>query len=126
MSGPDTKQHNQQHKEQEQKSEDDNGGQMEEAGFCGERTFEHGSKEFSGSEQPGQTQAQADKNDEADVIRLPNVDEDFLWINQVIDGNGVKARFEFVEKEKLDEEQKDLDETGNETGAPEEEAMPPG
>jgi len=34
---------------EEQKSEDDNGGQMEEAGFCGERTFEHGSKEFSGS-----------------------------------------------------------------------------
>src|SRR5207249_4227236 len=60
------------------------------------------------------------------MIRLPNVNEDFLGVDQVINGHGIESGFEFLEKEKLNEEQKDLDVTGDKDGAEHRYPMPAG
>ena len=59
------------------------------------------------------------------MIGLPDVDEDLVRIEQVINGNGVEARFEFIEKEELDEQEKNLVENDDERRAQEQDPMPP-
>ena len=85
----------------------------------------HPGKKFAGGEEPGHGQNKANEEDNSDVIGLPNVDEDLFGVNEVIDSHGVKARFEFFKKEEFDEQQKDFDKAENESGAEEENAMPP-
>ena len=60
------------------------------------------------------------------MIRLPDVDEDLLGIDEVIDGDGVEARFELVKEEELSEQQEDLHEPEAETGANKQHPMPQG
>ena len=67
----------------------------------------------------------ANRQDHADVVRLPDVDEDLPGIEQVIHGDGVEARLELVEEEELDEQQEDLHEPEDKAAAQEQHPMPP-
>jgi len=73
--------------------------QMQKPGLRAEGPLPHLPKEAARREQPAQAQDQTNGEDEADVIGLPDVDEDLLGINEVIDGDGVEARFEFIKEE---------------------------
>jgi hypothetical protein len=58
------------------------------------------------------------------MVRFPNVDEDFVWIEQIIHRNCIEPGFEFFEKEILGEKEEQLDGPKKEADRPKQEAMP--
>jgi hypothetical protein len=82
----------------------DCGGEVKETGAGIETPFPHVAEKPVGHEQPAHGHDQANRYDDANMVGFPNVDEDFLGVPQIIDGYGIKAGFEFVEKEKLNEQ----------------------
>ena len=60
------------------------------------------------------------------MIGFPDIHEDLMRVNEVIDRDGVESGFEFVEEVEFDEKEEDLDEAENESGTQEKNAMPAG
>jgi len=81
-------------------------------------------EEFAGGEEPCDRQNKAYEDNDAHVIGFPDIDEDFFWVNEVIDGHGIETGFEFIKEEEFNEKEKDLDKTENESGCKEKDAMP--
>ena len=58
------------------------------------------------------------------MVRLPDVYENFPRVEKIIHRHSIEARLEFIEKEQLDKQQKDLDKAAGEAGPEEKETMP--
>src|SRR6185369_3658650 len=67
----------------------------------------HPIKNSSCGENPTRSQAGANEQKPTYVVRFPDVDEDFVGINEVVDGHGIEAGFELIKKEEFDKQQED-------------------
>src|SRR6266850_6609784 len=99
---------------------------MTRPGFEGTGLLPHTGEEFAGEQEPAGRKNETDNQNQSHVIGLPDIDEDLLWIDQIIHGHGVEARLEFLKKEKCDEKQKNLDVARNEKGSQQDDPVPAG
>src|SRR4051812_36620178 len=90
---------------------------MKRAGFQREGLTPHVVEEFARDEEPDRGEDEADHEDHANVVGFPDVYKDFLRVDEVIDGDGVEAGFEFFEEEEFYEKQENLDVAGDENCA---------
>ena len=100
--------------------------QMQQSGAGAEGPLPHRPEKPAGRKEPPQAQHRAKPQEEANVVGLPDVDEHLAGIEEVINGDGVEARLEFIEEEELHKEQEDLHEPEAEAAAEKQHPVPEG
>ena len=110
----------------EQRGQRDRGRQMKQAEPGGEGPFPHLIKQPACREQPAQAQGRANCQNNSDMVRLPDINEDFPRVEDVIDCDGVEARLELVKEEELGEEHEAVDEPEDKAPPHEQDSVPHG